>query len=157
MSIEADRDTERHELARQSWQALYGLFLNGEGQRRFMDACASCGLPPGAVKALMQVVDHGQSSMRELADSFHCDPSYVTSLVDALEQAGLVERRLHPTDRRVKVVAVTPAGLEMREDVEQRLSEPLPSMDVLDNDELRLLRDLLLKVHHASLAAPGER
>ena len=37
-------------------------------------------------------------------------PTSVTNVVDRLESHGLVERRAHPTDRRVTLVAITRSG-----------------------------------------------
>ncbi|TBU76461.1 MarR family transcriptional regulator [Pseudomonas daroniae] len=37
----------------------------------------------------------------------------MTSRIDRLEKAGLIERRKHPTDRRGILVALTPAGYEL--------------------------------------------
>ncbi len=50
-----------------------------------------------------------------LADRLHCDPSNVTFLVDRLEERGLVERSDDPTDRRVKAISLTPAGVAARD------------------------------------------
>src|SRR5438445_10398602 len=52
--------------------------------------------------------------MRDLAARLQCDPSNVTFLADRLEERGLVERRPDPSGRRVKRLALTPAGLAMR-------------------------------------------
>ena len=46
-------------------------------------------------------------TQRALAEHWSCDPSWVTNRIDRLEQLGLVERRLSPTDRRVKEVWLT--------------------------------------------------
>ncbi len=48
--------------------------------------------------------------MKSLSGLWRCDASYVTSLVDALEVRGIVERRAHPTDRRGKTVVLTAEG-----------------------------------------------
>ncbi|VXC58854.1 HTH-type transcriptional regulator PecS [Pseudomonas sp. 8Z] len=37
----------------------------------------------------------------------------MTSRIDRLERAGLIERRKHPSDRRGVLVALTPAGFEL--------------------------------------------
>ena len=62
-------------------------------------------------------------SMRTLADAWKCDASNVTWLVDRLEEHGLAERRPHPTDRRVRTVALTRKGTQMRAQIESKLFE----------------------------------
>lgn len=47
----------------------------------------------------------GQLSKRLLVH-----PTTVTMVIDQLENAGLVERRPHPTDRRTVLAELTPAG-----------------------------------------------
>jgi DNA-binding MarR family transcriptional regulator len=49
-------------------------------------------------------------TQRELSQILECTPRNVTGLVDALENAGLVARSRHPTDRRAVLVALTDGG-----------------------------------------------
>lgn len=146
--------TESHQQAAgEAWQTLFRLFFAGLGQRRFHEACDATGLAPGSLKALLQLGDKGPLSMRELADTFRCDPSYVTSLVDSLEQAGLAERQLHPTDRRVKVVAITGPGETAKAQVDKILGEPPEALLSLSTDQLHRLADLLNRVAEGEVQA----
>ena len=68
-------------------------------------------------------------SMRTLAGAWKCDASNVTWLVDRLEEHGLAERRPHPTDRRVRTVALTPQGrASMRAQIESKFFEAPASL-----------------------------
>jgi DNA-binding MarR family transcriptional regulator len=87
--------------------------------------------------------------MRELAEHFSCDASYITSLVDGLEEKGLAERRPCPTDRRVKTVVLTPHGASAQQQLFEMMWEPPRSFQVLSAAEQRQLRDLLRKVADA--------
>lgn len=49
-------------------------------------------------------------TQRELAARMTSDPSTVRAMLVLLEQRGLVERALHPTDARARTVALTPFG-----------------------------------------------
>jgi MarR family transcriptional regulator, transcriptional regulator for hemolysin len=49
----------------------------------------------------------------EIAEEAALDKSTVVNEVDRLEQAGLAERRVHPTDRRGRVVVVTDDGADV--------------------------------------------
>ena len=64
--------------------------------------------------------------MRDLARAMNCDPSYVTAMVDDLEQAGYAERRSLPTDRRVKTVMLTATGKKALRRVQRDLF-PVPA------------------------------
>ena len=57
----------------------------------------------------------GPRSRGALAELLHCDPSNVTLLVDRLTDRGLVESRTDSRDRRMKMIALTPAGEAVRE------------------------------------------
>ncbi|WP_188612495.1 MarR family winged helix-turn-helix transcriptional regulator [Chelatococcus reniformis] len=59
----------------------------------------------------------GAMHQKELADSLSLDSSAVVRLLDALQEAGLVERR-EGIDRRTKAIVLTPAGQAMVEHVE---------------------------------------
>ena len=56
----------------------------------------------------------GPLSRRELAERLRCDPSNVTFLVNRLAERRLVRRAPAASDRRVKALALTPAGVEVR-------------------------------------------
>ncbi len=140
---------EREAAVGDAWRALYSLVFEREGQQRFHEACDATGLAPGGLKTLLRLAPDQPVPMRDLADYFRCDPSYVTSLVDGLEAAGLAERRSHPTDRRVKMVALSPAGVDAQAQARKILGEPPASFDVLSTTEVLRLRTILAKLTDA--------
>ncbi len=135
-------------LARDAWGAVFALVFSEASHERMHDACESLGLTPGLMKALltMRAGAGVARPMKELAGQWRCDASYVTSLVDGLEERGFVERQAHPTDRRAKVVALTPLGEKTREQLLDKLHDPPAWFDVLSTDERRDLRHLLRKL-----------
>lgn len=50
-------------------------------------------------------------SLARLAELQGTTPANMTGLVKRLEREGLVTRQNHPTDNRVKIIALTPEGL----------------------------------------------
>jgi MarR family transcriptional regulator for hemolysin len=52
----------------------------------------------------------GEYTQRQLAELAWMDKTTMVVTLDEMEQRGLAERRLSPTDRRVRVVAITPEG-----------------------------------------------
>ena len=85
--------------------------------------------------------------MRDLADRLHCDPSNVTFLADRLEERGLIERRPDLSDRRVKLLALTTAGLAVRTRIVQAAAtrSPLARLSPADQQRLRRLLDKCLQ------------
>jgi len=136
----------RERAAGEAWQAMYDLVFEGEGQRRLHEACDLTGLSAGVLKTLLVLSADEPVPMRDLAERFRCDPSYVTSLVDGLEVAGLAERRSCPGDRRVRMVALSPAGEETQARVRKVLGVPPAAFFALRAEELCRLRDLLVKL-----------
>ena len=110
---------------------------------RIMD---ETGLTLGPVKALRSLPLVGSLPMRQLAARLGCDNSYVTSLIDALEEKGLASRQSHPTDRRVKVIVLTDDGRRLAERVQQVSATPPPAFDRLDAGELEALCALLRRL-----------
>jgi len=130
----------------EAWASIAELFLSSENTDRFHRACQTVDLPPPALKALLSLDQDAALSMRTLASSWHCDASWVTSLVDILEERGLVERRVPATDRRVKTVVLTDKGVATKADALGVLRIAPPAMAALSFDERRQLRDLLAKL-----------
>ena len=85
-------------------------------------------------------------SMRDLAARLKCDPSNITGLIDRLEARGLVERRPHPADRRVKYLVLTPEGRVLRERLSARLCTAPHCVVSLGEAEQRKLHEVLARI-----------
>ena len=96
-------------------------------------------------------------AMKDLGMRMRCDPSFVTNVADQLEKRGLATRESDPADRRVKRIALTPAGLELKERIETEILNGMPWRLALDNDERACLLGLIRKLLPAAGAGnvPG--
>ena len=92
---------------------------------------------------LLRELDDGMP-MNEVADKLHCDPSNVTGIVDRLERRGLITRRQLETDRRVKLLVLTPEGRRMKRRVESMLATS-PGLRRLGGADRIALRALLAR------------
>jgi DNA-binding MarR family transcriptional regulator len=142
-------ETVNSKAGRDAWRLILGLLFDGQARGRMAAACRSIGISPGSMKTLFRLEPGQGVPMRDLADFWGCDASYVTNLADALEERGLTERRPHPTDRRVKMIALTEEGIAARKRAFEVLHEPPSSFSALTAAEQRQLRDLLRKVADA--------
>src|SRR5580693_8984239 len=106
--------------AEEAWSLLGQLMMSQ--RRRFLAVASELNLHPAQAGALMQMEPDRPVPMNELATLLHCDNSNVTGIVDRLEARGLVERRPYEPDRRVKHIALTPLGAELRERVREHMS-----------------------------------
>jgi len=59
---------------------------------------------------LLRLLSGGPLPMGQVSAALHVVPRSTTDLVDGLVSAGLVARGAHPTDRRVILLELTPAG-----------------------------------------------
>src|SRR5580704_971696 len=107
---------------------------------------AEAGITHGAAKALKYLSATEPTPMRQLAANLRCDTSYITTIVDNLEEQGVARRQAHATDRRIKVVVLTPAGQALADRVTQLMGTPPPVFAALDADETMVLRDLIRKL-----------
>ena len=96
------------EPGREAWELLVALVFSH--RQRVLEAAATEGLTPGHAMALLNLDPDQPEPMRRLGEQLRCDPSYLTGVVDRLEELALVERRASNADRRVKELVVTPTG-----------------------------------------------
>src|SRR5262249_56048560 len=73
---------------------------------------------------VMELACMPPSSMSTLARRMDVDPSWVTGVIDHLEQRGYVQRRPARHDRRVKLVDLTPEGRQTSEALGRLRDEP---------------------------------
>lgn len=83
--------------------------------RQFAERIAEVGLHPALFRVLNLVDAAEGQSQQAIGEAIEVPPSRMVGLVDELEQLGLVERRPHPTDRRVRALYLTAKGRETLE------------------------------------------
>jgi len=116
------------------------------------------GMTPGEYGLLAAVDDGPGLDQRRLAATLGIDVVSVGQMIDRLEAAGWVERRMDPRDRRVRLLNATAEGSALRarlRPVALRAQERI--MSVLSRDEQALFLDLLTRIveGNQSYARPG--
>jgi DNA-binding MarR family transcriptional regulator len=119
-------------------------------RRSQIDGLAPLGLTPAQGRAL-RIIARGQDEeplrMTELADRLGIVPRSVTTVVDALEEAGLVRREVDPRNRRAILLRLTDRGAAVRDDLREarrRAAEELfAPLSADDRDSLAALLRLL--------------
>jgi DNA-binding MarR family transcriptional regulator len=139
-------------MAEEAFERLRRIAFEGEHVERMAALGVRMKLSPGVIKTLMRLAKADGVSMGDMARGIGCDPSYITALVDDLDERGLARRESAPYDRRVKIIVLTDAGRALAEEIDAIMSVPPAALAALSQQELRQLRDLLDKV----LAATGE-
>ena len=133
-------------LAEDAFERLRRIAFEGEHVERMAALGTRMKLSPGVIKTLMRLSQADGVSMGEMARGIGCDPSYITALVDDLDERGLARREPAPDDRRVKIIVLTEAGRALASEIDAVLSVPPTAFAALTQSELRQLCDLLDKV-----------
>ena len=116
---------------------------------QIVDGVVGAGFPqkPSHSAVFAQISPEG-NRLTELARGANMSPQAMGELVDELEELGYVERRPDPTDRRAKLIALTPrghdcidAGIATINGLEERIDQILGSRG---HAQLRRLLDALL-------------
>lgn len=131
--------------AQRAWVMMSEMVLDNERRRKVSD---DLGLSFARVRALRRIAARPMP-MGELAALLGIDPPYMTLMVDDLQERGLVVRRDHPTDRRVKLVVATEEGANAAKRAQQILDQPPPALGALCTEDLDALERILTKVREA--------
>ncbi len=112
-----------------------------------------CAMPLAWFEVLVRLrqSSEGRLKMNQVADAIVHSTGGTTRLIDRLEEAGLVERQLCPSDRRAIHVAITDEGQAR---LDQAFAVHLEFLDRtlcerLDAEERERLGDLLAKLSDA--------
>jgi DNA-binding MarR family transcriptional regulator len=108
---------------------------------------APYGVTPVQYALLKVLWEQDDQSGAELGERLSLDSATMTGLLDRLEQAGLIERKAHATDRRVNRVVLTVRGRDLQVPLDHE-------MDQMNEDflgefapaEAILLRNLLTTI-----------
>lgn len=95
------------------------------------EALAERGLTTSKAQVIFRLQQEGQLVQRQLSEELRCTPRHVTALIDAMSEAGLVERGPHPTDRRATLVSLTEKGFA---EAERMITERTESAAALLGD-----------------------
>ena len=153
-AMRVDQPRGKKEVAADAWRLMLECSMAQFGQAS--GVLHRLGLTPGHLKLLMHLEEGDGRAMGSLAQSFPCDASTMTWLVDRLEERGLVERRLLPSDRRVKAVALTALGVTTKAELMDRLYEPPDALLALDRAALEGLRGALTKIRNPTQGTQGD-
>jgi DNA-binding MarR family transcriptional regulator len=127
-------------------------------KERTMEAYESIGASPYHYSVLAVLEEGARDTQAKIADALGYDRSWLVGLLDELEEAGLIERKRDPEDRRRHLVSLNPAGKErlaqlraISRDVENEL------LASLDAEQRIQLHELLLQLasDHDPRYAPG--
>jgi DNA-binding MarR family transcriptional regulator len=130
--------------------------VGAQSARLFGSELAAVGVTPRAYGVLSNLAQADGQTQQQLADALGIHRNNMVSLIDDLERDGWVRRHRDSRDRRAFNIRITEAGTG----VVQRVADLLPALDdrigrSLDDDQMRMLRDLLERVAQHLELRPG--
>lgn len=131
-------------LADDVWASLTSLVMDSRGDWR-RDVMNETGLPFSRIRVLRRLAG-GPLTMKDLAVANMTDAPAATVAVNHLERHGLVERRIDPENRRVKIVTLTEAGQATLARVAAVRYAAPDGVRALDPDDLHALHKLLRRI-----------
>ena len=135
-------DVDDDDLNQQITDTMGDLFRHAHDMGQVI--AAEFGLTVSDTKALIML--EMPMTMKDLGLRMGCDPSFVTSVADALEKHGLARREPSLRDRRSKNIVLTPEGVTLRDRLCAELSARAPWCTTLDATERRCLLWLMRKM-----------
>jgi len=107
---------------------------------------------------VMHLLDHhGEMPMSRLAEMIDVSDSNATGLIDRVEERGFVERNRVATDRRMVMVRLTPAGMQMLDQLEAVREEILRRvLDQLDPVQLAGVATAMADLREAVAATQAD-
>ncbi len=143
----APRSSRPAEVA--AWQTVRDTVMDHFAARR-SEIGDQLGISFSKARALRRLA-LGPMTMGELTATLATDAPYTSLLVSDLVDRELAVRSTHPSDRRRKRVALTPAGAEMARRAQEILDRPPVGISGLTDAELGRLGDLFALVAAAEL------
>lgn len=126
----------------------------------FLQEAEALGVTPVQFAILQALANTPGVDQRTLARSIGFDTSTIASVIDRLEARGLVQRRLDPADRRVRLLALTDEGhallvavIPAMRRTQERILQPLPAGE---RDEFMRMLLTLVRANNALSRAPSE-
>jgi DNA-binding MarR family transcriptional regulator len=126
----------------------------------FLEETQAHGITPVQYAALFAVHEQPGLDQRTLASSIGFDTSTIGGVIDRLERRGLIERQASPTDRRVRLLQVTPEGQALLAQVipgmlkaQKRILAPLP---VADREHFLAMLKTVVDANNGLSRAPSE-
>jgi DNA-binding MarR family transcriptional regulator len=114
------------------------------------------GISMAQLHILTSVQRRGEMTMSQLADILDVSLSSATGLVDRIEERGLLERARIAEDRRVVLIRLTPAGVQLLEEVDALTDEILRTvLRRLDRGQLIGVAQAVSDLRAALSALPG--
>ncbi len=124
-------------------------------RRAFDDRVRAMGMTGPQARLLLALDRSPGENQAFYAERLEVEPITLCRMVDRMEESGLVERRMDPSDRRARLLSLTPRAERETERINAALAEMLDQMVVgMHEEEQAALTRMLRLVSDNLSAAP---
>lgn len=141
-TIETDGDLAPDDIVNSLRDIILAAELLTESLHRRLQCADGHGMTLFALRSISAAGRRGLSQV-ELARQTHISSSATTRLIDGLEKGGVVSRLPHPTDRRLKMIVMTPAGQSLVDQIVADLAGPGSPLRLMSRETMNSFRSQL--------------
>lgn len=117
-------------------------------QKALLEKLKDTGLTIGQPKILDYLKEHDGSSQKEIAKACFLEAGSLTTILNRMEEKGLIERRILNGNRRSFHIFMTEAGKEKQQLVDQSFSEIERNvLSGISEEEFELFMSVYQKIH----------
>lgn len=118
-------------------------------QRKLLALLKGTGLSIGQPKILDFLLSHDGAAQKDIAQGCHIEPGTLTTLLNRMEENGLVERRMMHGNRRSYHIFMTDAGKLQARFVAKSFRElEAAAFRGINDEEQQQFMKTLLKIYH---------
>ena len=117
-------------------------------QKKLMEQLADTGLTLGQPKVLDYLKDHDGASQKEIAAGCLIDAGSLTSILNRMEEKGLIERKMLNGNRRTFHIFMTESGKKNQKFVEEAFKKiEKTALNGISVEEQKLFMDIFCRIY----------
>ena len=117
-------------------------------QKNFMERVKPSGLTLGQPKILDYLKDHNGANQKEIAAACHIEPGSLTSVLNRMEEKGLIERKMLNGNRRTFHIFMTESGKKNQKLVEETFEKiEETALNNVSEEEQKVFMEIFLRIY----------
>ena len=117
-------------------------------QKKLMEQLADTGLTLGQPKVLDYLKDHDGASQKEIAAGCLIEAGSLTSILNRMEEKGLIERKMLNGNRRTFHIFMTESGKKNQKLVEEASKKiEKTALNSISEEEQKLFMDIFCRIY----------
>ena len=117
-------------------------------QKKLMEQLADTGLTLGQPKVLDYLKDHDGASQKEIAAGCLIEAGSLTSILNRMEEKGLIERKMLNGNRRTFHIFMTESGKKNQKRVEEAFKKiEKTALNGISEEEQKLFMEIFCRIY----------